>query len=380
MVTLDPAHRRILLELLALPTAPFCEDYVEAYVERFCGPRRALTCKRDRWGNLLIAYKRRGGGATGRTIAFVAHMDHPGFQAVRPLGNGQLLAEWRGGVEKAYFPNAAVRFYVDGRWVRGRVVRIESTHRPTPEAALRVDTVRVKVREPVRAGAIGMWDLPKPTIRGGRIVACGCDDLAGVAAILCTLQTLCRTRAKARCYALLTRGEEVGFAGAIAAARDRTLPTRAAVLSIETSKALANAPVGAGPILRVGDRASVFSAPLAAHCRTVADALAKRHKGFCYQRRLMDGGTCEATAFCELGYEAGGICLALGNYHNRDEARKHIASEYVSLGDWANLVRWFVALATHQPGYCGRDPQLRKRLNALLRRYRSRLLADRKTV
>ena len=94
----------------------------------------------------------------------------------------------------------------------------------------------------------------------------------------------------------------------------------------------------------------------------------------------MDGGTCEATAFYELGYEAAGICLGLGNYHNRDEARKRIASEYVSLNDWINLVRWFVAIATHPKGYRGQDPQLRRRLSGLLRRYRSRLLAPRKTI
>jgi endoglucanase len=105
--------------------------------------------------------------------------------------------------------------------------------------------------------------------------------------------------------------------------------------------------------------------------------LAKRYRTFRHQRRLMDGGTCEGTAFCELGYQATGMCLALGNYHNRDEDRKCIASEYVSLSDWSNMVRWFVGLANRRPGYVGRDPTLGRRLRGLLRRYRSRLLAKR---
>jgi endoglucanase len=138
--------------------------------------------------------------------------------------------------------------------------------------------------------------------------------------------------------------------------------------------------MGAGPILRVGDKASVFSAPLTAYCAVVAQHLAKKHKDFRFQRRLMDAGTCEATAFGELGYEATGICLALGNYHNRDEQRKRIGSEFVSINDWINMVRWFVGLVTHQPGYRGKDPALRKRLTGLLRRYRSRLLAERTTL
>jgi endoglucanase len=377
---IQPKHRRILMELLSLPTAPFCEEHVESYVRRFCRARRALSLRADRWGNLLVQYQSRRKRPTGRPVAFVAHMDHPGFQAVKILDGKHVLAEWRGGVEQEYFPNAAVRFHVNDQWVRGRIERIESTERPSPEAALRVDRVRVKVSRPVPAGAIGMWDLPEPAIRGKRIIARDCDDMAGLAAILCALETLCRTRAAGRCYALLTRAEEVGFAGAIAAAKDGTLPKRVPVLSIETSKALPNAPIGAGPVLRIGDKASVFSAPLSAHCRAVADELRKKHRDFQYQRKLMDGGTCEATAFYELGYEAAGICLQLGNYHNRDEARKRITSEYVGLEDWLNLVRWFVALATCPRGYRGRDPHLRRRLDHLLRRYRSRLSAARKSV
>jgi endoglucanase len=97
-----------------------------------------------------------------------------------------------------------------------------------------------------------MWNLPAPVIRRDRITAPGCDDLAGVAAILCMLDELCRTRAAVRAYALFTRAEEVGFAGAIAAGRDRTLPISVPVISVETSKALAHAAIGDGPILRVG--------------------------------------------------------------------------------------------------------------------------------
>jgi endoglucanase len=39
--------------------------------------------------------------------------------------------------------------------------------------------------------------------------------------------------------------------------------------------------------------------------------------GITHQRKLMDGGGCEATAFGVYGYQATGLCLALGNWHNR---------------------------------------------------------------
>jgi endoglucanase len=42
-----------------------------------------------------------------------------------------------------------------------------------------------------------------------------------------------------------------------------------------------------------------------------------RAAGIRHQRKLMDSGGCEATAFGVYGYRATGLCLALGNWHNR---------------------------------------------------------------
>jgi hypothetical protein len=48
----------------------------------------------------------------------------------------------------------------------------------------------------------------------------------------------------------------------------------------------------------------------------------------------MDGGTCESSAYCQRGYDATGICIALGNYHNMNVRRKRIGPEYVDLRLW----------------------------------------------
>ena len=45
---------RILKELCSVPTAPFAEQQVVSYVERFVKARPALKLSRDRFGNLLI--------------------------------------------------------------------------------------------------------------------------------------------------------------------------------------------------------------------------------------------------------------------------------------------------------------------------------------
>src|SRR5690606_999196 len=122
--------------------------------------------------------------------------------------------------------------------------------------------------------------------------------------------------------------------------------------------------------LRVGDRDAIFTPGLTAFCRDVADDLAKADKTFQYQRKLMDGGTCESAAFCELGYDATGLCIALGNYHNMDRARKRIAAECIDLRDWNGLVKWFVALATSTREYRPQgNPAFKELLDLLDREY-----------
>ena len=88
-----------------------------------------------------------------------------------------------------------------------------------------------------------------------------CDDLAGAAAALCALDRLAAAEV-GHFAVLLTRAEEVGFVGAIAACELKTLPAGARVLSIECSRQSADAPVGGGPIVRVGDASSVFTSDL----------------------------------------------------------------------------------------------------------------------
>ena len=56
----------------------------------------------------------------------------------------------------------------------------------------------------------------------------------------------------------------------------------------------------------------------------------------------MPGGTCEATVYDIYGFAAASICVALGNYHNMDRARKRIGPEYIDVDDWQNMVKLFV--------------------------------------
>lgn len=366
-------HRRILTEVLSLPTAPFAEHHVIAFIEAFCARRNGLVPQRDTAGNVLVRV-RKGGRRIRRPVCLTAHLDHPGFVADRMTAKNRLRAWWRGGVPEEYFVGSGVRFFVDGAWTRGRVRSVKTV---TRLGQRRVDTASIRVDRPVPSGSIGMWDFPDPRFRGRRVHARACDDLAGVAAMLAALDELHRTRTTCDAYFLFTRAEEVGFIGAIAAARGGTIPKKCFVVAMETSAQLPGAVMGNGPILRVGDRASSFTPAVTAYCHQIARDLAAADRRFAYQRKLMDGGTCESSAYANLGYETTGLCVALGNYHNVNAGRKTLGPEYIDLDDFDNVVTWFVELARAPRPYTGRDEPLRAKITELERTYATLLRRSR---
>jgi len=324
----------------------------------------------------------------GRPVLLAAHMDHPGFITRGMIDRNRLRADFHGWVCASYFAGEKVRFFRNGAWIRGRILTVEQSaprsHREqrarTSAAAFRdqhpPESVVVRVQGTVPRGAIGMWDFPDARFRGHVLSARACDDVAGLAAVLCALDVICRRRMRSPCDAFFTRAEEVGFGGALAALNAGSIPRNALIVAVECSKAVTGVAHGAGPVLRVGDKASIFTPAATAYCQAVAEELAAHDKSFRFQRKLMDGGTCEATAYCHCGHDATGLCLPLGNYHNMDEKRRRIGPEFIDLRDFENLVKWFVALAESpaRRRLDGSHQGLEQRLNAMLRQHRRRLL------
>jgi len=353
---MKPRHRTILAQLLGQPTAPFREEAVVAAVDRWAR-RRGVAMSRDAAGNVLLRLLPR---RRGPRWVFAAHMDHPGFVAVARRGRS-LRAEFRGGVGREYFPGSRARFFAPDGDVLGSVVSA-SKSRNGPWLSCRV---ALDGEADVPAGSVGMWDLPPMRIRGRRLSSRACDDVVGVAAVLAALEEIA-SRGGAAVTGLLTRAEEAGFTGCLAACESGLLPADARIVAIETSQAMPSARLGGGVVVRVGDRVRTFDATLTAHVSAVAAGLAKRDRTFRFQRRLMPGGTCESTAYAVFGHTATGLCLPLGNYHNRHPAGR-IAPEYVDTGDFASLVKLLVALASEPRAPAAADEALKKRLKRLFR-------------
>jgi endoglucanase len=353
----------ILEELCSVPTAPFAEQHVVRYVERFVKQRRGLKLSRDRYGNLLVELK---GSSKSPRWVFTAHMDHPGFVAKRMADARTVEAAFRGWVMEEFFAGQRVRLFADdGAETRATVLDwTVGKERKVPEK------VRLRVPGPVAPGSPGMWDQGVGRVKGKKFYSRACDDLAGAAAALTMLDRLAKKPPEAPVAVLLTRAEEEGFVGAIAASLEPQLLRKSdRIVAIETSAQQPYAPQGNGAIVRIGDKTSVFNSALSYFITQQAELLSKKDKSFKHQRALMPGGTCEATVYDVYGFMAGSICVALGNYHNMDRERKTIAPEYIDLADWENMVKLFVRVAKHghefEPGHGALKQRVEKRFNKL---------------
>lgn len=325
-----------LHELTHLPTASGLESAVIGWVRRWVAERDDLEVKADSGGNLLITQNRDSERAP---LLAVAHMDHPAF-VITGIDGVRAGFEFRGGVTAPYFEDAEIAIVsrIDGP--EGRVVEYD------PET--QTGAIEMSGDAEAQVGDIAMFRFHHVEPDPGRFQAPACDDLAGCAAALAALDRLRDEEGMGHFYVLLTRAEEVGLIGAIHAAKHGTISQDSRLISIETSRELPEAPIGEGPIIRTGDRATVFDRELTNRIsRAVADSDLR------HQRKLMSGGGCEATAFGAYGYQATGMCLALGNWHNRGNLDAVEAGdgeavpmlEEISLEDFHGLVDMLVIAA-----------------------------------
>jgi len=321
-----------LRELTHLPTAPGAEGFVVGWVERWAARRDDLRLTVDSGGNLIITQK---GRKRRPPVLAAAHMDHPAF-VISAVEGGEAEFEFRGGVNPEYFEGARVEVTSRPDGGTGRVVSYD------PETGVGVIRLSGGARSGgARPGDIALWKMRKPRAREGVLAAPAIDDLAGCAAVLAALDRARRKPELRHFGALLTRAEEAGFVGAIHAAKHRTIPSESRIINVEASRELADARIGDGPVVRVGDAATVFDGELTNRIDRAAKA-----RGLKHQRRLMDGGSCEATAFGAYGYRSAGLCLPLGNHHNRGNLDEVEAGggppipklEEISLGDFHSLV------------------------------------------
>jgi endoglucanase len=208
------------------------------------------------------------------------------------------------------------------------------------------------------------------------------DDLAGCVIALGALIDERRTRAKnkRRLFAIFTRAEEVGFIGCLDLLKRKELPARALYISLEASRTLPEAELGKGPVLRLGDRATLFDPKMTTALNEVALELSTERgaRQFRYQRRLMPGGTCEGTALALHGYTTAALAVPLLNYHNQafDGSRRGPRPEIISINDTDLARRFCFEAAQRLPRHLDSATRTKARIDRNFAQLKDRLSTD----
>ncbi|MCC6548073.1 hypothetical protein IT570_12980 [Candidatus Sumerlaeota bacterium] len=369
---------KILLQLANHPTAPYREREMANAIEHQLHSIPGVLVDRDAHGNIIARLTI--GLKTKNPWAFVAHMDHPGFLVDGEQDkNGRVPVVFEGYVEDEYFKGAKVRLFRNTTVAANREVVgvVEKVNKRGP-APRRNRQGWVRPLKDASGCEVGMWDLPAMRFEDDLIYGRNIDDLAGVALIIEMMRRVSEDGRDADVIGLFTRAEEAGFRGALALCEDKDrnkyLPPASRVVSVEMSSARPHIKTGEGAVLRVGDRTTVFDPQLCLELEAASARIAKAKGRRPLRRALMDGGSCEATAFNLYGFRATGVCLPLGNYHNMDVAKKRIAEEVISRADAEDLVAMMTELCCM--GSLKEDPleKLRKDLRGYAADGRKRLL------
>jgi len=323
---MHPKKKELLLQVLSQYTAPYRERFVrdllfaklnEAKVPYFLDPVGNIVIGAKSKADYLKAIHKK---STDPLRISMAHMDHPGFHGKRWLPDGTLEILWQGGAPTRHLEGTPLWFASpEGLEGFGKILsaKLKASGKTIETAVVQTPDDLAKRCKKVK-DIFGGFAFRAPVWEEGELLYTkGADDLVGTFSVLSTALDLWKT-AKGRktpFLGLITRAEEVGFIGAIGHLDLGWLKSAKRpilFISIETSRTLPGAEIGKGPVVRLGDRHTVFDA----HALKVFLGVAKKVLPEKHQARVMDGGTCEATAAMAYGFPAVGISIPLGNYHN----------------------------------------------------------------
>jgi len=370
---MNKAQKNFLFDLLSRPSAPFRENAILDAVQTKLA-RLKIPHFIDPVGNLVVGvnskeqYLKLVNRKSSEPVRlYIAHMDHPGFHGSAWISPRRLKVNWHGGSPTRFLSGTPVWLASDIDYKATGTLRnpvLNSTGRYLQSAEVQLEDKNLFDAYTDPSRLYGGVRFRRPVWQSGqKIYTRAADDLVGVYSIVQTAASLFSSNKQpgsSPFLGLITRGEEVGFVGAVGHFELGWLKKHrrnVIAISLEASRTLPGAEVGKGPVLRLGDWRTVFSSGGLKVLSDLGHALLKGK----HQRRLMDGGSCEATAAIAWGLETIGMSVPLGNYHNQSleggpESRgpNGAAPEFVHLDDIDGMVRMCRGLMN--PGLPWKDP------------------------
>ncbi len=351
----------LLCGLGSCPATPFFEELPTQYITETLR-QAGVDYRLDEFGN-IIAQAPAAPEPSGPPVAFVAHMDHPGFEVVEIDETGA-VARAIGGVPAASLTKPVPVFVLapDGTRIPGVTEPHEDTVDPNDRTADRLVRVRLDVPTELEPPLPVVFDLADFKLDGETIRMRAVDDLAGCAAILMLLERVACDGPATDVYGVFTRAEEGGLFGARLMAEAATLPKETVIVSVESSAVIPGVEQGAGPVIRTGDALTTFDSEAERLLTAAVASIRRREPEFKVQRQLMSGGVCEATAFSLTGYAVTGVAFPLGNYHNAttsiSDPAGGVAEEYIRVSDFLGGVELLAEAAMQPRGWQGAPSRL----------------------
>ena len=366
-------HREQALDILARlgaqPATSFLEDGVAGVVRQALG-EASVPYQTDSYGNIIAHLAGSSADGSVPPIAFMAHMDHPGFEAVAVDGDFLVGAAMGGVPQSSFEAGIPLQIVLPGGERLAAVTAGPYGEASERKALISLDDASRLSEVPLPSSVV--FDLVDFQLEDGFVRMRAVDDLAGCGSTLAMLSALAGQDEPppGDVYGVFTRAEEVGLVGARLLAEAGTLPPETLVVSLESSRTLPGAEIGSGPVIRVGDAGFTFNADAESALNRARETLQARPEGFKVQRQLMSGGTCEASAFSVYGYRTTGIAFPLGNYHN-GAPDGGIEAEYIHEEDYLGGVELMLEAVRRMPER--EDTFFRRRLREIPVEFRERM-------
>lgn len=349
------------MTLFSQPTAPFREYCVRRLIEsRLLENKYPHFC--DPFGNLVLGansvpeLKRILSQKKKPISLFVAHMDHPGFhipkKSAKPFTQQSLSKPlnfiWHGGSPLKDLKGAEL--YVsnpEGEWSPARILKakLHKSGHYMESGQLRIThPERLRSSQEILFGGYHFKSFAWQ--KGDLVFTKAADDLAGVFALVESFLSTQNKNTTTHPIGLLTTAEEVGWVGALAHFKRfdcwKNAKAEVTAISLEASRTLKRAEMGKGPVVRLGDKASIFDSARSEKLLELACRATKKK----FQWRVMDGGTCEGSVTLAHNIPTVALCVPLGNYHNMNfeggmrSSKAHLgpAPEFVNKQDLQGLV------------------------------------------
>lgn len=331
----------LISELFNQPTAPFKELHVLTKIKEILEIQK-IPYFTDGSGNIIAGVKSKAALWKKPYFVYIAHTDHPGFHITEETKKNTYKALWFGGAPFKQMKGKRVRIYnfKNTKSKTGKILDIDAKVYKRTGMDMTIQAKNISV------GDFGSFYCPSCQFTKDKVITRCADDLAGCVMALGALIDV--KKQKLPVVSIFTRAEEVGFVGAIGLLKSKILdPKYARVISLEASKTLPGAEIHKGPVVRLGDASTIFNSRMNRFVTLSAQELAKKDKTFKYQRRIMDGGSCEATAFDLYGFRTMGLSVPLVNYHN--QGKRGPAPEIISILDVENGRKLLTEIAkTHK--------------------------------